>query len=231
MLNELVSPLLVQARLEVQDASLRDWHHVVVTRETVWPVPISGGAQARRLAVAVRKHLVLRENLNVLEDALGAQGLGNGFNVHEDDAGHAGCETVHNLGEGHVKMKELVVVDVKEPGDASRTALGNRATHLPLLPLHESVIVVGGMRIERVERVVVAGGHRHEVGKLVGGQHGHELGRVLNVHEDVRDAQRAMITQPPVKFMWLAGHERYGHPELLLGHERRCHSGCAGCGR
>ena len=173
----------------MEDASTRDGHDVVAASEAMRAMPVGVGHAAGGLAVAVREHLVLREDLDILKDALAVEGFGGGLDVDEDDAGDAGGEPIHNPGEWRVKEEKLVVVDVKDPVHAHRAALRHRAAHLPLLTLHEGVVVVGGGGVVRVDRVVIARGHGDEIGEFVGVEQGKELRRVLHVNEDVIDAE------------------------------------------
>ena len=64
--EELVAPLLVRARLEMEHARASHWHHVVAAGESVGPVPICVCSASCRLPVAICEHLVLCEHLYVL---------------------------------------------------------------------------------------------------------------------------------------------------------------------
>ena len=61
-----------------------------------------------------------------------------------------------------------------------------------------------------------------EIGKLIGLEHGHQLGGVLDMHEYVVDPDRAVVAQPPIKAVRLAGHESDCNlePALLLAAAR-----------
>ena len=65
------SHLFVDARLEVQHACTADRHDVIVPREPMGTVPVGLGHTARRLAIAISQHFVLREDLDVLHAATG----------------------------------------------------------------------------------------------------------------------------------------------------------------
>ena len=73
----------------MEDASTRDGHDVVAAGEAMRAMPVGVDDAAGGLAVAVREHLVLREDLDILKDALAVEGFGGGLDVDEDDAGDA----------------------------------------------------------------------------------------------------------------------------------------------
>ena len=66
MLDKLIAPCLIQARLEMQDARFCHGNHMVVAGESMRAMPICICTSARRLAIAVREHLVLRKYLDIL---------------------------------------------------------------------------------------------------------------------------------------------------------------------
>ena len=79
------------------------------------------------------------------------RGVGEG-----ECAGAPGVVRTAKEEEGCAQVEEFVVVDVKDPVDGALPALGNGAFDLPLLTLHQGVVVVRRVRIIRIERIVGA---------------------------------------------------------------------------
>mmetsp|Transcript_42640 Transcript_42640/g.96407 ORF Transcript_42640/g.96407 Transcript_42640/m.96407 type:complete len:259 (-) Transcript_42640:737-1513(-) len=167
MLQEFVTPLLIRARLEMEDTRSLDRHDMVAPSEAMGTMPIGVSSPAGGLAVAISEHLMLREHLDILKNAICRQRLGNGFDVDEDDASNSRGERLDDAGERLVKVEELVVVHMEQPLDAPLFAFGHRTLHLPLLSLHQRVVVVDGQRVVRIQRVVHPRSDRYEIGKLL----------------------------------------------------------------
>ena len=217
VLAELVAPHLVRARLEVQQSRSVGVDDHGAACVPVWAEPRAEATPPCRFAICVSEQRVdvEAEEVELGEDAIHRELLRDRLDVLQDDARDRRTGFLDQLGERHLEVQQLVVVDVEEPINPVTRALVKRAEDLRFLPLHQGVVVA----VLGVVRLYVLGNmrHGHKRRKLSGGEQRQQLRRVFHVDKHVADPKGKVVPQPPLESMRLAGHERDGNAQSGVG--------------